>query len=105
MKFLNLNAAQTYVSALLVAIPSLFVSVGCSQSPIGALDCSQSMLPILTPTVTLYTTAGLALLKFGILPAVQPGGWFRNLFEPKVPVTTTMAPGTVHPDQVMPPKA
>jgi hypothetical protein len=100
MKFINLNAVQTYVSALLVAIPALFIAVGCTQNALGALDCSMSKLPILTPTVTLYTTGFLAVLKFAIIPALQPGGWFRNLFAPKVPISPTGAPGTVKPQQV-----
>lgn len=103
MKFLNLNAVQTYVSAALYAIPAVFLSLGCTQLVTGALDCSAAMLPILTPKVTLWTTSLLAVLKFAVLPALQPGGWFRNLFEPKVPVTPTPAPGTVSPAAVRPP--
>lgn len=102
MKFMNLNALQTYVSALLVAIPALFISLGCTQMVTGALDCSLSTLPILTPSVALYTTGVLAVLKFFVIPALQPGGLFRNLFEPKVPVSPTGAPGTVAPSDVVP---
>jgi hypothetical protein len=100
MQFWNLNAFQTYASALLVTVPALFISLGCSQLPTGGFDCSHSTLPILTPAVVLYTTGFLAVVKFFVLPALQPGGWFRNLFEPKVPVSETKAPGTVTPAQV-----
>jgi hypothetical protein len=98
MKFLNLNAFQTYISAALVAVPMILVGFGCVQAVTGTLDCSGS---ILSPRVTAWIIGALAVLKFGILPATQPGGWFRNLFEPKVPVSTSAAPGTVMPHDVV----
>ncbi len=101
MKFLNLNTAQTVLSALLVALPSVFVAFGCTQLVNGAFDCSDST--VFTPTSAVWASAVIAVLKFGIIPAIQDGGWARNLFSPKVPVTTTSAPGTVSPADVRPP--
>lgn len=98
MKFLNLNALQTYISAALVGIPMILVGLGCIQLPGGGLNCSAS--PI-SPAAAAWIIAALGVLKFGILPAIQPGGWFRNLFEPKVPVSTSSAPGTVMPHDVV----
>lgn len=102
MKFLNLNTLQTILSALLVALPLFLLGIGCTQEALGnRLDCSQS---IIGPVFGAWATGFIAILKFFIVPMLQPGGWARNLFDPKVPVTTANAPGTVHPDDVVPPK-
>lgn len=98
MKFLNLNALQTVLSAILAALPVLLINLGCTDpTGTGRLDCSQASF---SPWLLMYIAGGISLLKFFVLPAIQPGGWFRNLFEPKVPVSPTGAVGTVTQGQV-----
>lgn len=80
---MNLNFVQTLLSALLVAIPAFLVGFGCTTDATGAVDCSQSTL---SPMVVTVLLGFISLLKFVIIPAIQPGGWFRNLFSPKEPV-------------------
>lgn len=102
MKFLNLNSLQTLASALLVAIPPVLVSQGCTLEAQGALDCSHAVLPfLLSPNVTIGITGFLAVLKFVVVPWLQPGGLVRNLFSPKVPISESGAVGTVAPDHVV----
>lgn len=98
MKFLNLNALQTYLTAILAALPVLLVNLGCSLDAItGKLDCSQA---IIAPTTLGYVALAIGFLKTVLIPALQPGGWFRNLFEPKVPVSDSGDVGTVTQKQV-----
>ena len=100
MKGLNLNAVQTYLTAIITALPVLLVSLGCTQSITGALDCSAS---VISPAVAAYIVAALGFVKLVALPAIQPGGWFNNLFAVKVPVVPSIeaeTPGTVTPAQV-----
>lgn len=102
MKFLNLNAIQTYLTALIVSLPVGLVELGCSADAVShALDCSHA---IVSPAALAWVVAALGFVKLVVLPALQPGGWFRNLFEPKVPVSASAAPGTVHPADIVPPK-
>lgn len=99
MNFLNLNAIQTYISALLVAIPVALLNLGCTQLPTGDLDCTQS---VLSPMLAGWILSALAVAKFLVLPLMQQGGWFNNLFMPRAPVVPAeqSVPGTVSPTQV-----
>lgn len=98
MKFLNLNALQTYLSALLAALPILLVNLGCTLDAVTQkLDCSNA---IVSPTLLGYVAAGIGIIKLFVIPAIQDGGWFRNLFNPKVPVSASGDPGTVTQTQV-----
>jgi len=98
MKFLNLNALQTYLTAILAAMPVLLVNLGCTLDAVtGKLDCSQA---IIAPTTLGYVALAIGFLKTVVIPALQPGGWFRNLFEVKAPVSTSGATGTVSPSDV-----
>lgn len=97
MKFLNLNALQSYLTAILMALPVLLLNLGCTQDAVGKLDCSTAFI---APTTLGYIAAGIGFLKLVVLPLLQPGGWFRNIFEPKVPVSASGDPGTVTQAQV-----
>lgn len=97
---LNLNALQTYLSGILAAVPIILANVGCTVDANGVTSCASSVFPWLTATVVAYIAGITSVLKFIVIPAIQPGGWFRNLFEPKVPVSTTPVAGTVAPEQV-----
>lgn len=101
-KFFNLNTVQTILSAALVGLPLLLKATGCidvaTPDPNDAdLDCSKSLL---SPTLVWWALGIVTTLKFVIIPWLQPGGLVRNLFEPKVPVSTSGATGTVTPAQV-----
>lgn len=105
MRFLNLNTAQTVISAILYAIPLVLVKFGCTTInpglPNEALDCSSSQL--ITPMMAVWMGSILAFLKFIVIPALQPGGLFRNLFDSKVPIAPTpdkQITGTVVPADV-----
>lgn len=99
MNGLNLNALQTYLTAIIAAVPVLLVSLGCTQDALGNLDCSAA---IISPAAAAYIVAALGFIKLVVLPAIQPGGWFNNLFAPKVPVTPASddTPGTVSPQDI-----
>jgi hypothetical protein len=98
MKFLNLNAIQTYLSAILAALPVLLVNLGCTLDAVTQkLDCSQAYI---APTTLGWIAAAIGFVKLVVIPAIQDGGWFRNLFNPKVPVSDTGDPGTVTQTQV-----
>lgn len=101
-KFINLNTLQTILSAVLVGLPLMLKATGCVEvvtpDPNDAdLDCAQSML---SPTLVWWGLGIVTTLKFVIIPWLQPGGLVRNLFQPKVPISTSGAPGTVTPTQV-----
>lgn len=98
MKFLNLNALQTYLTLAIGLVMYLLVGLGCTQTAAGVLDCSQST--IIGPKVATFMIGAIIFAKTVVLPAIQPGGWFRNLFEPKVPVSASGDPGTVTQAQV-----
>lgn len=98
MKFLNLNAIQTYLSAILAGMLVLLPYLGCSVDAVtSSVDCANA---IISPTLLSYVAMAASFLKFVLIPAVQPGGWFRNLFEPKVPVSSSGDVGTVTAAQV-----
>lgn len=100
MKFINLNAIQTYLSAMLAAMPVLLVNLGCTLDAVtNKLDCSQAYI---APTTLGWVAAGIGFVKLVIIPAIQPGGWFRNLFDPKVPVVAT-SPAEVQPSGTVAP--
>lgn len=103
MKFLNLNSLQTYLSAILAALPVLLVNLGCTLDAVTQkLDCSQA---IIAPTTLGWIAAGIGFIKLVIIPAIQPGGWLNNLFATKAPVVATtpseaQPKGTVAPSDV-----
>jgi hypothetical protein len=100
MKFFNTNAYQTYITFAIMVIPFALLKSGCTA--VGdSYDCSQSFIG---PWGTAVLIGVLGLLKLLGLPIFQSGGLVRNLFSPKVPVSTSAAPGTVLPSDVMPPK-
>lgn len=94
---MNLNAIQTFLTAILAALPILLVNLGCTQDATGRLDCSTAFV---SPIILGYVATAIGFLKLVVIPAMQPGGWFRNLFAPKVPVSPTGDPGTVTQTQV-----
>lgn len=98
MKFLNLNALQTYLTLAIGLIGYALVASGCTGTAEAISSCEAGRL--LSPAMYGYILGGLTFLKTVALPAIQPGGWFRNLFEPKVPVSATGATGTVTQSQV-----
>lgn len=102
-KYWNLNALQSLLTALLGAVPIVFAAFGCAMLPNGALDCSVS--PFFTPKMALIASTILTVLKLAVIPAIQDGGWFRNIVSPKVPVSNSGAPGTVDPGSIQPPTA
>jgi lysozyme len=79
MKFANLNALQTYLTVAIGAIVFAMLGLGCTQTVTGVLDCSQSAW--INPTVAGWLIAVIAAIKTLVLPFLQPGGWFRNMFE------------------------
>lgn len=96
-----INTVQTILSAALASLPVLLVNLGCTMDAVtGKLDCSQAYV---APTTLGYIAIGIGFLKLVVLPAIQPGGWFRNLFGDKTVVTTQPSPGTVSPADVRPP--
>lgn len=97
MKFLNLNAIQTYLSIALAVLAVLLGNLGCTLGLDGKFDCSQA---IISPSTLGYIAMATSFLKFVVIPAIQPGGWFRNMFEVKVPVSDSGATGTVAPEDV-----
>lgn len=100
MKFWNLNALQSLLTALLGAVPVIFAAFGCTTLATGALDCTQST--VFSPKAALIAGGVITVLKLVIIPWLQPGGLVRNLFELKVPVSQSGAPGTVFPEQIQP---
>lgn len=98
MKFLNLNAIQTYLTMALGVLGFFLIKAGCTGTAEAVAECSK--VQILTPEMAGWLLAGVTFLKTVVIPAIQPGGWFRNLFEPKVPVSTSGATGTVSKDAV-----
>lgn len=98
MKFLNLNALQTYLALGLGIVGYFLIKAGCTGTAEQVAECSK--VSIITPEMAGWLLAGVTFIKTVIIPAIQPGGWFRNLFEPKVPVSTSGATGTVSKDAV-----
>lgn len=95
---MNLNAIQTALTAVLAILPVLLVNLGCTQDAVtGKLDCSTAFF---SPEILGYIAAAVGFLKLVVIPALQDGGWFRNLFSPKVPVSTSGDAGTVKPAAV-----
>lgn len=95
---MNLNAIQTYLSAILAALPILLVNLGCTLDAVTQkLDCSNA---VIAPTTLGWIAAAIGFIKLVVIPAIQDGGWFRNLFSPKVPVSTSGDAGTVKPAAV-----
>lgn len=99
---INVNALQTYLTLAIGAMWWLLKEFGCTETVPGMLNCSASHL--LNPTVAVWVTSVLIVIKLGVLPAISEGGWARNLFWPKVPVSDSGAAGTVTPFQVQPPE-
>lgn len=98
-KYANLNTLQTLVSALMAVMIVVMPYLGCTVDPSGTrVDCSASSF--ITPEIGFWVGIVLAALKFVVIPTMQPGGLVRNLFNPKVPVSTSGAEGTVKPAQI-----
>jgi hypothetical protein len=98
MKFLNLNSLQTVLSAILATLPVMLVNLGCTlDSVTQKLDCSTAWF---APELLGYVALAIGFIKLVVIPAIDNGGWFRNLFSPKVPVSASGEPGTVTQRQV-----
>ncbi len=93
MKFLNLNAIQTYLTGINYALIALLTQFGClTDTATGKVTCTAASF---SPEILFYVATVVNVVKLVFIPAVQPGGWFRNMFETKVPVSTSGATGTV----------
>lgn len=97
---MNFNAIQTVLSGVNALLIALLTQIGCLPGADGKLVCTVAGIGFLTPAILGVAATISNILKFFILPAMQPGGWFRNLFAPKVPVSPTGDPGTVTQTQV-----
>lgn len=97
-----INILQTVLSILMTVVPTILLSLGCTQDPITqALDCQAA---VISPWTMGKIVLALGVIKTVILPWLAPGGWVHNMFGERAVVapgsSSAATPGTVSPIDV-----